>query len=288
LGGFFYFKGNFIMESNFIQIEDLNIHYIEKNGQQKNALFFIHGNSCSVNVWQKQLTSEFFNNYRLIAIDLPGHGKSSHSNNPSNDYSPIGTANILSEVVKKLVGTNPHILIGFSYGTNVVAEMLNYGIEPKGIVLVASCVLGDGHGMEKVFVQNEIVPIAFYNEPELAIVEKWFAKELISATKHDLQILADDYLKVSSDFKPVLFKTAGEGKISDEILALQKSNIPVCVLFGDKDKIVNIDYLSDLPFSVWKNQIYKIPEAGHWVNIDKVEECNFLIDSYAHERFNLV
>jgi pimeloyl-ACP methyl ester carboxylesterase len=276
------------MESSFVEIEDLKIHYLEKNKKGTATIFFIHGNSCSSRMWQQQLNSKLLQQYRLIAIDLPGHGKSSASDNPEKDYSPIGTAKTLSQVVRELAGSNPYTLIGFSYGTNVVAEMLNYEITPKGIVLVASCVLGNNYGMEKVFIQHEYPPITFYNETDQSLVEKWFDKQLFSATKQDLQHLADDYLNVSPDFKPALFKTAGEGKISDEIATLQKYNVPVCIVFGTKDNLLNIDYLDSLPFSVWQNKIYKLPNAGHWLTIDNPEVFDLIIFEYAEEVFKLI
>lgn len=276
------------MKSEFIEVDGLNIHYVEKNKEGTAIIFFIHGNSGSSRMWQKQLESAVFQQYRLIAIDLPGHGKSSASHNPDKNYSPIGTAKIMSEAIRKLAGVNPYILIGFSYGTNIVAEMLNHEIAPNGIVLIASCVLGNGCGMHKVFVQDDTPSITFYNETDKSYIEKWFAAKLISATEQETQNLAVDYLNVSPEFKPALFKTAGEGKISDEILALEKFNVAVCVVFGANDTLVNVDYLDGLPFPVWRNQIYKLSNAGHWVNIDNPNNLNQLVIEYAEQIFKSI
>ena len=95
----------------------------------------------------------------------------------------------------------------------------------------------------------------------------------------------EDYLIVSAEFKPALFKTAAEGKISDEIKVLKGSNIPACVIFGQEDQLINVDYLDDIPFPLWQNSIYKIPGAGHWVNMDKPETVNQLVFKYASESF---
>jgi pimeloyl-ACP methyl ester carboxylesterase len=273
------------MDSKFIDINGLTIHYVEKNAQENNTLFFIHGNSGFYQIWHKQLGSELFNNYKLIAIDLPGHGKSSDSKVPELDYSPLNTATILSQIIKSLAKTNPYILIGFSYGTNVVVEMLKHELIPKGLVLAGSCVLGKGYGMERVFVQGQHPSILFYNEPDKDIVEKWFSEELVSASKYDIKTLLDGYLKVSSDFKPALFKTAVEGQISDEILALKELNVPVCLIFGAEDKLIHIDYLDSFPFPIWNAQIYKLPNAGHWVNMDNPNIFNQIVFEYAQENF---
>ena len=266
-------------------MEGLKIAYVEKNSGVANTFFFIHGNSCSSAMWRKQFDSELLNNYRLIAIDLPGHGHSGFSNDPLVDYSPTGTSKILSQAIKKLAETNLYVLIGFSYGSNLAAEMLQHDLKPNGIILLGSCVLGENFGLEKIFIQYDTPSIYLYNEPDELVVSGFLHKNINLTHEEDIRNLISDYLSVSPDFKPALFKTAAEGKISDEIFALNESNIPACVIFGKDDKLVNIDYLDSLPFPVWKNNIFKFPGAGHWVNIDNPEVFNKIISEYAEEVF---
>jgi|SRR5690349_13822097 pimeloyl-ACP methyl ester carboxylesterase len=55
-------------------------------------ILLVHGNSSSSRIWQKQLQGPLGSKYRLIAIDLPGHGASSPPPNPEQDYSGPGYA----------------------------------------------------------------------------------------------------------------------------------------------------------------------------------------------------
>jgi Predicted hydrolases or acyltransferases (alpha/beta hydrolase superfamily) len=271
------------MKEKFILVENLQIAYVEENPGASNIIFFIHGNSGSSKMWHKQLETEKLSNYRLIAIDLPGHGRSAASKNPMHDYGPIATTKILARVVMELSGINSYILTGFSYGSNLVAEMLNYDINPRGIILAGACVLGDKYGMEQVFVQSSTPSILFYNEPDNKVVEDFFRESMHSADGKDLQNSIQDYVMVSADFKPAVFQAVGE--ISDEILALKKYGVSSCVIFGEEDKLVNIDYLDSMPFPVWRNHIFKLPAAGHWVGIDKPNEFNQIIFEYIQEVF---
>lgn len=275
------------MKQKFLEIGQGKISYYEANENARCTLFFIHGNSGSSLMWSKQFSGSLREDYRLVAIDLPGHGDSFHSKNPIEDYSPLGTAKILSSVITYLATNNQFILIGFSYGTNLIAEMINYGIRPGGIVLIGSCVLGNNHGMGKVFLQNEQPSIFFYNENDRKVIERWFFANLIKPDKNDFQNVKNGYLKVSPEFKPVLFKAAGEGNLSDEIQLLHQLNIPVLILFGVRDGLVNINYLDDFPFPVWQNHIYKLSDAGHWVNIDEAEEFNSIVSNYVQKMFKL-
>jgi pimeloyl-ACP methyl ester carboxylesterase len=271
------------MNETFISVGSMKIAYVERNPDSANTIFFIHGNSGSSKMWQKQFDTDKLSNYRLIAIDLPGHGQSSRSISPFEDYSPIRTARYLSEAIRNLARGKPFILAGFSYGTNMVAEMLEFEIMPRGIVLIGSCVVGKDHGLDKVFKKNDLPSIFFYNETNKELVKNSIANSLSEPAERDVEVLTEDYLKVSPDFKPALFKAAGEGKISDEISALQKLNMPVFTIFGAEDGVVNIDYLDDFPFSVWRNHIYKLSRAGHYTNIDRPEECNQLLSEYIRE-----
>jgi pimeloyl-ACP methyl ester carboxylesterase len=273
------------MTPELIEADNCKIAYIEKNKNSQRLIFFIHGNSGSSQMWMKQFDAGSLSDYRLIAIDLPGHGYSSFSDNPSEDYSPTGTAILLSKAIREIAGSHPFLLIGFSYGTNVIAEMLNAGLKPNGIVLIGSSVMGEDYGMEKVFAKTDTPSILFYNETDNEIIKEWLTSQLILATEEDVQNLMNAYLKVSPDFKPALFKSADDGKITDEILALKKLNVPVCTIFGNEDKFININYLDNLPFAVWRNKIYKLPGAGHWVNIDQPRTVDQIIAEYAMEMF---
>ncbi len=124
------------MKQKRLAIQQLTISYIDANEDSDKIIFFIHGNSSSSKTWFRQMTYKSFSNFRLIAFDLPGHGESSHSKNPADEYSAIATGKVMAEAVNILSGKNRFILAGFSYGTNVVAEMLLNGVHPAGIVLI--------------------------------------------------------------------------------------------------------------------------------------------------------
>ena len=86
-------------------------------GAGETALIFIHGWSCDSRYWHKQL-STFSKNYRVITVDLAGHGNSSQGR---LDYTMISFARDVKAVVEK-ININQAILIGHSMGGGVMAE----------------------------------------------------------------------------------------------------------------------------------------------------------------------
>lgn len=270
---------------NTIAIDGITISYIEKSSSSDKIIFFIHGNSSSASTWQKQLQDLSFENYDLIAIDLPGHGNSSFSKNPDKDYSPIGTADLISKVIKTLSGNRQYLLVGFSYGSNVVAEMISMDIKPAGIAFIGGCVLGNGYRMDTVFKISTQPSILTYNEGDKNVVEKFINQQFANDREQEIRRTISEYLSVDQNFKPALFKGAAEGKMSDEIEALKAINIPVLAIYGENDQMINNNYLDNSPFPLWNKTIYKIPETGHWAYLEKPKEINEIIAKYAVEIF---
>lgn len=271
------------MEVKFVDIGGLRLTYLEKNPHNSQTVFFIHGNSGSHRTWRKQFVGNIFNNYRLIAFDLPGCGQSLIGQGLRWDYSPKATGEVMAEAIRQLSGDKEFVLVGFSYGSNVWAETLNYDLYPKGISFLASCVIGNGCGLDKVFVPGD--SIFFHDELEVEIVKKYFSEILVSKDEEDICVLKEDFFLAKPPFRSALIKSAGEGKLSDELALLKKQDIPVQIVFGQEDKLLQIDYLNNLPFNTWRNIIYKLPFAGHYVQIDQIDEFNRLLAEYLDERF---
>src|ERR1700752_2619966 len=61
-------------ESRFAKLEGARVHYVNY-GKGDEALVLIHGWTQNVDSWRDQIP-DFAKHYRVIAIDLPGHGQS--------------------------------------------------------------------------------------------------------------------------------------------------------------------------------------------------------------------
>src|ERR1041385_6708889 len=66
-------------KSNWATYGNVKLHYYDiGNSKTKNALVFVHCWTCNVEFWKESYGK--FPNYRVIVIDLPGHGKSTRLN----------------------------------------------------------------------------------------------------------------------------------------------------------------------------------------------------------------
>src|SRR5688572_28994744 len=62
------------IESRFAKLDGARVHYVNY-GKGDEALVLIHGWTQNIDAWRDQIP-EFAKHYRVIALDLPGHGKS--------------------------------------------------------------------------------------------------------------------------------------------------------------------------------------------------------------------
>src|ERR1700694_1615371 len=89
----------------------------EVRGQGPTTLVFVHGWSCDRNYWRHQMDA-FQGQYRVIALDLAGHGASGKGRTAWNIPN---FANDVAAVVRAVDAKNV-VLIGHSLGGPVVVE----------------------------------------------------------------------------------------------------------------------------------------------------------------------
>lgn len=85
------------------------------------ALVFVHGWSCDKTYWETQV-DYFAQNYRVVTIDLGGHGKSGLDR---KDWNIESFGRDVQAVVAKL-NLDPVILIGHSMGGSVIIEATRF------------------------------------------------------------------------------------------------------------------------------------------------------------------
>lgn len=267
----------------YLRIDGFELAYTEKNASAEQTIFFIHGNSGSFNTWHYQLTDPSLQVYRLIALDLPGHGYSAKSLQPGVDYSPTQTGKLLARVVKHLCKNSPFILCGFSYGTNLIGELLTHSLHPAGVILISMCCIGQAFPMEKVFQLNGRRSVFFYNEEDETIVSNFLLQNLQHPT--DANVVVADYFVTDKNFRPNLMKAAVEGKVSDEVAVIQKFMLPLCIVFGSRDNLVQTNYLRSANLQLWENKTHNLSDAGHFVHLDQYKKVNEIIKRYAGNIF---
>ena len=118
-------------DSHFAEFEGGRVYY-QDVGQGPMTVVFIHGWSCDHTFWQGQIP-EISKKYRVIALDLPGHGK---SGKPRVPYTQNFLVRGVAEVMKK-AGVENAVLAGHSMGASMAWRTALENPSPvKAVVVV--------------------------------------------------------------------------------------------------------------------------------------------------------
>lgn len=119
------------LRAEFADLKGLKVYY-ETTGRGQRNVVLIHGWTCDSTFWRLQ-TPEIVKDYRVLLVDLPGHGK---SGKPEVDY----TVDLFArgvEVAMRRAGMSKAVLVGHSMGVPVVRQFLRlYPEKAAGFVAV--------------------------------------------------------------------------------------------------------------------------------------------------------
>ncbi|MFT4634339.1 MAG: pimeloyl-ACP methyl ester carboxylesterase [Arenicella sp.] len=121
--------------SQFIDLPDGGrIHYRDEGASNGPALVLIHGTSASLHTWEP-LINQLANRYRLISLDLPGHGLTGA--NTQRDYSRQAMVNSIWSLLDHL-NIEAATMVGNSLGGAIAwASALDRPDRVKSLILIA-------------------------------------------------------------------------------------------------------------------------------------------------------
>jgi pimeloyl-ACP methyl ester carboxylesterase len=274
------------MDQKFISVNGIKISFLVKNNyREKPVIFFIHGNSNSSRLWIRQMQDDVFSRFRLIAFDLPGHGQSMSPSLTTEHFNVIAMGSLLAEAVNRLAGDDPYILAGLSLGTNVIAEMPAFDIRPKGICLVSSTIVGREIPPSSVTMPGAASKVFYDDNPGDLLINQFLEETTVKNSIEERKRIEDDYRNVHPLFRSSLLKSISRELFTDEIETLKKLRVPLLCVYGKEERITSPELLDKISLNFWKNQIFKIPEAGHFLVLDQPRLFNRLLKEYASDVF---
>ncbi len=257
-------------------------------GKGEQTLLFIHGLGSYAPAWKKNIEG-LKNEFRCIAIDLPGYGHSS-----KGDYAGdmIFYADIMSEFIQKME-LNHVTLVGHSMGGQIaITTGLSYPDQIDQLVLVAPAGYESFTNGQRQWFREVLTPDAVRLTTVNQIREN-FATNFYRFPK-DAEFMIQDRIAMrgADDFRwycDIIPKNV-RGMVNDPVFPLlSELQMPVLSLFGEYDNLIPNRFLnggrtvdiakkgsSQIPQSV----LIMIEKAGHFVQFEKSEEVNAAIRGF--------
>lgn len=228
-----------------VGVDGTPIVYSLHGEKQSRPLVLLHGWAQSSKCWGEQVLATLADSYRVIAVDLRGHG---YSGAPETGYGESANwAGDLNAVLAAEHIVDGAVLLGWSYGGLVIADYLaEYGTGAvDGIVLVSAITsLGRGEKGGKVgSAMRAAIPDAMSEDPRTAIKALGaFGSALtgpvdgrVDGKGAQSQALFGASLSTPPRVRSALFDRAVS---NDELL--RSLEIPALVLHGTDDTVVDV------------------------------------------------
>jgi pimeloyl-ACP methyl ester carboxylesterase len=260
------------------------LHHLSQ-GTGSKQIIFIHGNSASRKSWDLLLNQvNLKSHFKLIAVDLPGHGLSFRSDQASEDYTLKGLAKYTLEFIKEFE-KSPYVIVANSLGSNIIAEIALQLKNCKGIFVTGSCLLGKGLTLEHIFCPNPNVQACFEAQPSLEQIDSLVEETVFSAASNIKQMIKQDFLNTDPLLRTALGNTIATQDYSDELQNLQDTGIPLAFVFGEDDKLCQVHYLDQIDLKIWRNKVQLIKDSGHFSHLDQPEKMSDLLHDFASDVF---
>jgi 3-oxoadipate enol-lactonase len=255
---------------SYVQIKDGQLYY-EKTGSGP-AMVFLHGMCLDHRMWQQQV-DYFSKSYTCISVDLRGFGNSSlPGSKPYSFHEDIKT------LLDSLHIKNQVVLIALSMGGRAAINFcLSYPERTKELVLADAAV--DGYSF-KHFKLERIVKVA--QEKGIDSANQHFLNEPIFAPARSDSAVFTCLREMVSSYSgwQWVHKNPIQGLTPPAIEQLNRINVPVLIITGEKDtwdfqQIANI-----LHKGIKRSLKKEIADAGHMCNLEKPDVFNRLMSDF--------
>jgi len=262
-----------------LQVGQQDIAGYESAGTGR-PIVLIHGNSSSSRVWSKQLDGSLGRKYRLIAIDLPGHGDSGRAPNPEKDYSAPGYSGCIAAIARQL-DVKDAVFVGWSLGGHAVLEAASALPMAAGLMIFGTPPIGKGPDGFAGF--KGLSNVAFTPDPGEAEVDDWLKHAFAPNFSPIPPFFKADFRKTGGAARGCLGASAQQGLFQDEVAIVGKDlKIPLAIVHGAEEQIVDLDYLRRLTVpTLWRQAVQVIDKSGHTPQWEQPEAFAKLLDEFA-------
>ena len=257
----------------FFIFKDTAIYY-EVNGNGK-AVVLLHGFLESTNMWEVY-AKELAKNFRVILIDLPGHGQSDFFSNST-------TIDKMAEMVKDLIehlDVSKVQMVGHSLGGYVALSFAELFPEKlQSFILLHSTAYADS---DLVKIKRDLAIEMLDKHPKLYIrktISGLFRPETIENFIAEVDSMIEIALKVIPPFVGYI-KAAKAMKSRPDRIHILQSNIPKYFIAGKFDPVISAES-SRMQFKRIKNGsgIF-LEQAGHMGFVEENKTAYYLIAQF--------
>ncbi|WP_257351244.1 2-succinyl-6-hydroxy-2,4-cyclohexadiene-1-carboxylate synthase [Pseudalkalibacillus decolorationis] len=267
-----------------IQVNGVEFH-VDVQGEGP-AFVLLHGFTGSSEEWSP-LIEKWKRDFRIIAIDLIGHGKSEHPIDWER-YSMENTVEDINEILDRLT-IETAIILGYSLGGRVaLSYAMTYPGRVQHLILESS---SPGLNLEKARVQRRTQDLQLADRIEAegmeAFVTYWESIPLFASQKHipatQRDALHSRRMNNSRIGLANSLRGMGTGEQPSLWNRLARFSVPTLLVVGELDQkfcAIAEQMVERLPNS----RMIIVENAGHTVHLEEIEKFDKIVIEELHNR----
>jgi pimeloyl-ACP methyl ester carboxylesterase len=250
-------------------LDGMKIHSTAK-GKGSQTLVLVHGWTCDETSWAANVP-ELSKHYRVITLDLPGHGR---SDSPKDGTLTMDLFARAVEAVRAERRAEKIVLVGHSMGTPVVRQYARlYPQHVAALVIVDGVVMAAPPGGRGV--TPPINPAQFEGPDGLKAREGFIKGMFKPTTPPEVQqhVLKMMLAPPSATATGAMVATFDPSTFPDEVMTM-----PVYGIYADKSGLLGNPAVVKKIFP--KMEYVEMPGTGHFVMMEQPEKFNQLVERF--------
>jgi pimeloyl-ACP methyl ester carboxylesterase len=241
----------------------IRLHLVETGNAKGRPIMFIHGLSQCWLAWKRQMSSDLAADYRLVAMDIRGHGL---SDKPREGYADSRLwADVVHAAIQALRLDHP-ILCGWSYGPLIILDYVrHYGEDGIGGISFIG-------GITKL---GSAEAISVLTPEFLSLVTGFFAtetKESVRSLESLIRLCFAQELPAEDRYMMLGYNVSVPAYVRQALLSrsldnddlLPRVRKPVLITQGAEDAVVKLTAVDQHKAGgLTHAQIQIVPKAGH-------------------------
>ena len=245
------------------------------------AIVLLHSNSASSRGFARQIDGPLGEKFRIIGVDLPGHGQSDDAKDGA--YALRSHAQAVHAVVDKLMLSDA-CFVGWSLGGHVVLEMAPDLPKARGFMVFGTPPLGFPPRMDDAFLPNPAMALTFAPNFDRDQAATYVASFFRRGFPNIPEFFIEDALRTDGRARAQLPASLAPGRAYDEIVVAGSLKAPLAVLHGAEERLVNGAYFRSIPMpTLWRGTVQGVPGAGHSPQWETPQTFNALLEGFMRD-----
>ena len=267
----------------FIEVDGVRLHYLDQGKGE--PLVLLHGNGSMIQDFESSgLIDLASQKYRVIVFDRPGYGYSQRPRGTA--WTPEAQADLIVRALRS-IGVPRATILGHSWGASVaVALALKHPEAVRSLILAsgyyyptvrADALLSSVSALPAIgdILCYTVAPILGRMMWPLSVSKMFSPKQVPSkfAGFPKEMALRPSQLRAGSEEAALMIPDAFGSRLDYRDLAL-----PVVIIAGEEDKVVDIGQSEQLHQDVPKSTLHRIVGAGHMIQQTETRRVMSAID----------